>query len=121
VAKLNEILRQVASEKKISLEKLAIQAGITNATLHSILNKNDAKISQLESLASILGVSPVIFFSNESGTQTNYSQSATINTGKMEIKTNMNKEDCQKELEKAFLEIEYLKRENDLLRSLTQK
>lgn len=106
---ISDTIRELAQKKKISLEKLAVTAGMTNPTLHSILNKNDAKISQLESIAAVLNVSPVIFF-DESATNPIINQVTGINHGSIKQQVQLSSlSDCRRELEKALMEIEYLK------------
>jgi transcriptional regulator with XRE-family HTH domain len=97
---LDGTIRRIASEKKLSLEKLAIKSGMTNATLHSIMNKNDAKLSQLISIASVLGVSPINFF-HDAG----------------QVISSLSENECQKALEHAIEKIKVLEK---LVKSLEE-
>ena len=52
-------IRVLVAEKGMNLLQLAIQSKITEATLHAILNRNDAKYSQLHRISQTLGVDVV--------------------------------------------------------------
>ena len=54
--RIEDKIRVLVAEKGITLLQLAIQSGITEATLHAILNRNDAKYSQLIRIAENLSV-----------------------------------------------------------------
>lgn len=54
---LADSIRRIAEEKGIPLVQLAQRAKMSQPTLHSIINKNDAKLSQLKSIAAALDVS----------------------------------------------------------------
>ena len=54
--RIEDKIRVLVAEKGITLLQLATQSRITEATLHAILNRNDAKYSQLRRLAETLGV-----------------------------------------------------------------
>lgn len=54
--RIEDRIRVLVAEKGITLLQLATSSNITEATLHAILNRNDAKYSQLQRIASTLGV-----------------------------------------------------------------
>lgn len=56
------LLNKLVSESKLGKTQVAEQAGISRTTLDNALNGADIKISTIESLANVLGVSPSIFF-----------------------------------------------------------
>lgn len=60
-SKLNELV----SKSKLGKVQVAEQAGISRTTLDNALNGADIKISTIESLARVLGVSPSIFFGGD--------------------------------------------------------
>lgn len=56
VIDLGKRIRELADERDITIFELAHRAGVAEPTLHSILKRNDAKASQLTSIASVLQV-----------------------------------------------------------------
>jgi transcriptional regulator with XRE-family HTH domain len=54
-------IRELAEKKGISLKDLAYKSEIAEPTLHNILTRNDAKLSQLDKIAEVLGVSTSYF------------------------------------------------------------
>jgi lambda repressor-like predicted transcriptional regulator len=56
--RMEDRIRVLVAERGITLLQLSSQAGITESTLHAILNRNDAKYSQLKKMAQVLKVSP---------------------------------------------------------------
>lgn len=62
--KIEDRIRVLIAEKGMTLLQLAIQSNITEATLHAILNRNDAKYSQLKRIAETLEVK-VAFLTGE--------------------------------------------------------
>lgn len=54
--RIEDKIRVLVAEKGVTLLQLATQSRITEATLHAILNRNDAKYSQLSRIAETLGV-----------------------------------------------------------------
>jgi transcriptional regulator with XRE-family HTH domain len=55
--RIEDRIRVLVAEKGITLLQLATLSDITEATLHAILNRNDAKYSQLDRIANTLNVS----------------------------------------------------------------
>lgn len=60
------LLNRLVSESKLGKAKIAEMAAISRTTLDNALNGADIKISTIESLADVLGVSPSIFFGGDS-------------------------------------------------------
>lgn len=56
--RIEDRIRVLVAEKSITLLQLAHKSKITESTLHAILNRNDAKYSQLRRMAQVLNVSP---------------------------------------------------------------
>ena len=56
--RIEDRIRVLVAEKGITLLQLAHKSKITESTLHAILNRNDAKYSQLRRMAQVLSVSP---------------------------------------------------------------
>ena len=54
--RIEDKIRVLVAERAITLLQLATQSKITEATLHAILNRNDAKYSQLHRISETLGV-----------------------------------------------------------------
>ncbi len=54
--RIEDKIRVLVAEKGITLLQLATCSKITEATLHAILNRNDAKYSQLDRIAKTLDV-----------------------------------------------------------------
>ena len=60
------LLNKLVSESKMGKAQIAEMAEISRTTLDNALNGADIKISTIESLAKVLGVSPSIFFGGDS-------------------------------------------------------
>ena len=63
-------LERLVKESKLSKVEIADLAGITRVTLDNALNGADAKISTIESIAKVLGVSAATFFDESENVQT---------------------------------------------------
>lgn len=61
MANLQQI-KTLASAKKISLKKLSEEIGLTPTGLSKIMRENSTTTATLEKIASVLGVSPAVFF-----------------------------------------------------------
>lgn len=59
------LLNKLVSESKLGKAQIAEQAKISRTTLDNALNGADIKISTLESLAKVLGVSTSVFFGGD--------------------------------------------------------
>ena len=55
-------IKTLSKERKITLRSLANQVGISEQGLQKIIRDNTTSISTVERIASILGVSPAVFF-----------------------------------------------------------
>ncbi len=60
---LEEKIKPLLAQKKMSIEKLAVLIGTTKQSLHNAFNKNDLRLSQLEKICTVLEVSISYFFS----------------------------------------------------------
>jgi transcriptional regulator with XRE-family HTH domain len=56
--RIEDRIRVLVAERGITLLQLAQQSKITESTLHAIMNRNDAKYSQLKRMGKVLSVSP---------------------------------------------------------------
>ena len=56
------IIKTIATQRGIPLNELAERVGMTAQSLSKIMREGSTKIETLERIASILGVSPSIFF-----------------------------------------------------------
>lgn len=61
-----KLLNRLVSENKLGKAQIAEMAEISRTTLDNAINGADIKISTIESLAKVLGVSPSIFFGGDS-------------------------------------------------------
>lgn len=61
-----KLLNKLVSENKLGKAQIAEMAEISRTTLDNAINGADIKISTIESLAKVLGVSPSIFFGGDS-------------------------------------------------------
>ena len=59
---LEQLTKQELVKRRMSIEKLAVEAGLTKSTVLSIFKKNDAKVSQLEAIGEVLQVPTIFFF-----------------------------------------------------------
>lgn len=64
MANLN-LIRTIASEKKIQLKEISEKVGLTPGGLQNIMSQNSTKIETLEKIADVLGVPVTVFFTNE--------------------------------------------------------
>lgn len=60
------ILNKLVNNSKLGKAKIADAAQISRTTLDNALNGADIKVSTIESLAKVLGVSPSVFFGDDS-------------------------------------------------------
>lgn len=82
--RIEDRIRVLVAEKGITLLQLANRSGITESTLHAILNRNDAKYSQLKSISKVLDVSPSFIVSEFE--DPDITKSATLPAGFTSIK-----------------------------------
>ena len=64
---LGKTIRDLAYQKGMTIKDLSQKTGITEPTLHNILAKNDAKLSQIEKIAEILEVSTAFLTGTSDG------------------------------------------------------
>lgn len=57
-----KLLSNLVAQSSLGKAQIALSAGISRTTLDNVLNGADMKVSTIESLANVLGVSPSIFF-----------------------------------------------------------
>ncbi|MBD9176733.1 helix-turn-helix domain-containing protein [Paraprevotella clara] len=60
------LLNRLVSESKLGKLQISELAGISRTTLDNALNGSDIKVSTIENLAKVLGVSTSIFWADES-------------------------------------------------------
>ncbi len=83
--RVEDRIRVLIAERGMTLLQLATQSDITEATLHAILNRNDAKYSQLVRMAKTLNVT-VAYLMGESDIQ-NISDVQDTQAGYVLLKT----------------------------------
>lgn len=69
---------------KMNKGQIALQCGVSRTTIENLLSGADIKVSTLESLSKVLGVSPAVFFDNLTeinGSVAVKNNSGTITTG----------------------------------------
>lgn len=62
---LKKRIKEKLLDSPYTIEKLAGECGMTKQTLHNIFNKNDIKLSQLESISQVLGEDLFYFLRDE--------------------------------------------------------
>lgn len=95
------LLNKLVNECKMSKTQIAEMAEISRTTLDNALNGADIKISTVESLANVLGVSPSIFFGGE-----NTFDKKGLNMYEREIKRLQTLLDNQQKSTKVIVELE---------------
>lgn len=73
---LESKIKQKLSELSMTIQRLSIESGVSEPTIHAIFNRDDAKISQLIKISSALNTSLNFFIEEISGPS-----SATIQSG----------------------------------------
>ncbi|MES2794846.1 MAG: helix-turn-helix transcriptional regulator [Bacteroidota bacterium] len=82
--RIEDRIRVLVAERGITLLQLAHKSKITESTLHAILNRNDAKYSQLRRMAQVLSVSPSFLVGEHEDPEI---PSAELPNGHVNIKT----------------------------------
>ena len=95
------LLNKLVSESKMGKAQIAEMAEISRTTLDNALNGADIKISTIESLANVLGVSPSIFFGGDSTVD-----EENLNMYEREIKRLQTLLDNQKKSTKVVVELD---------------
>ena len=81
ISKLNELI----NSSKLNKVQIAERCGISRTTLDNVLTGSDAKISTIESLAKVLGVSVGYLFDEKQSSTINFADNADIKFYKEEI------------------------------------
>lgn len=86
MAKLQRI-KEIAEQKKITLDNLAEQVGISVQAIHLMVRKNSTKIETIERIAKALNVSVLEFFTDDIRNVANAqgAGSAATNSGNINI------------------------------------
>lgn len=95
------LLNSLVNESKLGKSQIAEMANISRTTLDNALNGADIKISTLESLANVLGVSTGVFF--DSSKSSNVSE---LKMYEMEIKRLKTLLDNQRRSTKVVVELD---------------
>lgn len=69
-----KVLNYYVEKSKLGKAQIAEQAQISRTTLDNALNGADIKVSTVESLAKVLGVSPSVFFEDKDSVENQYEQ-----------------------------------------------
>src|SRR5688572_21463291 len=118
-----KIIKEFADQKNLKVKDLAELTGKTTQSIYDIFRKEDLGTDVLKQFAEALEIQIIDFFKYDlvKGSVNIVNQGIGTNLGKNSKQHFEQVSDCEKELEKANLEISYLKRENDLLRELSGK
>ena len=95
------LLDKLVSESKLNKVQIAEMANISRTTLDNALSGADIKISTIENLAKVLGVSASIFFGGEKTTN-----ESDINMYEQEIQRLQSLLDNQKKSTKVVVELD---------------
>ena len=95
------LLNKLVNENKMGKAQIAEKAEISRTTLDNALNGADIKISTIESLAKVLGVSPSVFFGGDSTVD-----EENLNMYEREIKRLQTLLDNQRKSTKVVVELE---------------
>lgn len=94
------LLNSLVEKSKMGKAQIAEMAKISRTTLDNALNGADIKISTIESLSNVLGVSPSVFFAD------NDSKDENLNLYEKEIKRLQTLLDNQRKSTKVVVEID---------------
>lgn len=95
------MLNKLVNESKLGKIQIAERAKISRTTLDNALNGADIKISTIESLAKVLGVSTSVFFGGDASSIDN-----DLNIYEQEIKRLQTLLDRQKKTTKVVVELD---------------
>jgi lambda repressor-like predicted transcriptional regulator len=121
---LEDKIKRKLSDQGMTIQRLAQEAGISEPTLHAILNRDDAKLSQLEKIAEALGVSLSYFLeegstSNTTATQTGTNnQAGSGNTQKIKTSSKAPAHELAVQLDSCQRDVESLKNQLALANAL---
>ncbi len=114
-------IKEISESKGLTAKDLAEMVGKTTQSVYAIFKKQDLGTDVIKEFADVLAM-PIAIFFDETVNSPGINQVSGINHGSIRQHVQVgNLTDCHKELEKALMEIEYLKRENQLLRSISGK
>lgn len=121
-------IKEIAKARKISLVKLAKEAGVTEQGLHTMIRNNTCRLEALESIANTLGVPVGIFFNDDAQTFNNIigNDGSVIQTGSGVLTIHQAEQtavikNLQKELEEAKIKIIKLQAQVDAYKELLKK
>lgn len=102
-------IKEKLSEQSMTIQRLATESGVSEPTIHAIFNRGDAKLSQLEKIASALKTTLSFFLDEQSHSSVNqagdFNQAGTSNSQKIKVSKAPAQElaselaACQRELE----------------------
>ncbi|MBH8567552.1 helix-turn-helix transcriptional regulator [Microvirga sp. STS02] len=122
---LEDKIKKKLSEQGMTIQRLATESGISEPTLHAILNRDDAKLSQLEKIAEALGVSLSYFLEEGStstvitSTQTGFAnQAGSGNSQKIRTSTKAPAHELAVQLDTCLRDVESLKNQLALANAL---
>lgn len=95
------LLNSLVEKSKMGKAQIAEMAKISRTTLDNALNGADIKISTIESLSNVLGVSPSVFFGSDNGTN-----EENLNIYEKEIKRLQTLLDNQRKSTKVVVELD---------------
>lgn len=95
------LLSSLVEKSKMGKAQIAEMAKISRTTLDNALNGADIKISTIESLSNVLGVSPSVFFGADNG-----ANEENLNIYEKEIKRLQTLLDNQKKFTKVVVELD---------------
>ncbi len=95
------LLNSLVEKSKMGKAQIAEMAKISRTTLDNALNGADIKISTIESLSNVLGVSPSVFFGADSGIN-----DENLNIYEKEIKRLQTLLDNQRKSTKVVVELD---------------
>ncbi|HEX8326640.1 MAG TPA: helix-turn-helix transcriptional regulator [Hymenobacter sp.] len=118
-------IKKKLGEQGITIQRLATQSGISEPTLHAILNRGDAKLSQLEKIAEALSVSLNYFLDDDSASSSGSTLQAGINnqagsgnTQKIKTSTKAPAQELAIQLDSCLRDVESLKNQLALANAL---
>ena len=76
---LESKIKQKLSELNMTIQRLAIESGVSEPTIHAIFNRDDAKISQLVRISNALNASLSFFLEEVPDSTSTTTQSGTYN------------------------------------------
>lgn len=112
---VERLAKELLAKKNMSIEKLAANSGLTKSTVISIFKKNDAKVSQLEAISTVLGVPVSYFLEDTKGSINIVSQGVGHNQG-LSNQAFGNIAECIERVRGLEREVELLREMNEMLK-----